>query len=454
MTLSTDLAEWSCRLAPADIPTEVMTIAKWAMIDTLGVTVAGATTSAGHVIRDWVTSRQVDKGATVVPFGLETHPETAAFAMGVLAHAHDLDDAHPSMGGHPSAVLVPVILALVPQANPSGKQALTAYVAGAETAMYLGRSIAATHYLRGWHATSTIGALAAAITAAKLLDLGPLETAHALGLAASMAAGLRINFGSDAKPLHIGQAAEHGVTSTLLSKAGLTASIDALDGPRGYLECFGGEEISDLNPISELGVHWELFDPGLNVKLYACCGAASRAIDGLIDLMGDTGIDRSDVDGVEALLSPHAADLLAFEDPKTSDEARFSLNHCLASVLVDGDLNLEHFDPAAVNRSDIREMRSRVEMGIHPELKDQKVGFAFAELRVRTKDGQQFNRRISEPRGGKGRPLTIDELETKFLNCAHHYSVDHNWTDSLKALESLDSDHELSSIIQTMRHPE
>ncbi len=449
-SLALQLANWVCGLQAADIPTNVTAAAVRAVLDTTGVMLAGAADDIAPVIRNWVAERPRAEGAVVPPFGLATDPETAALALGTLAHALDFDDIHPAMLGHPSAVLVAVILSLGPTVQITGERAVAAYVAGGELAAHLGRATAPLQYNRGWHTTSTIGVLAAAAAAARLLELDTPTAAHALGLAASAAAGLRANFGSHAKPLHAGQAASHGVTAALWARAGLRAAPDALDGPRGYMENFAGLRSAGATAAASLGKRWELADPGLQVKLYACCGGAHRPIDALLGLLHDEQLAVNEVEEVIALVDPLVPTLLVHPKPTTVAEARFSLQYCLAAALADGKLSLSHFTPASLERADIRDFGHRIRMEVHPELVTHRGELAFAAVQVVTRSGARFSRRVDHPRGSGQSPLRQIELEQKFFDCARMYAPGHDWSSALQAILDLRSGGSVAAVVKAL----
>lgn len=448
--LASRLASWTSGLRLAQVPPDVKEAAVRAFIDTSGVILAGATDDIAPVMRDWVAQRPRPGGALVPPYGLTTDPETAGLAIGTLAHALDFDDIHPSMLGHPSATLVSVILALGSTLQLTGEQAIVAYVAGAELAAQLGRATAALQYRRGWHTTSTIGALAATATAASLLALDADTTAHALGLAASGAAGVRANFGSNAKPLHVGHAAACGVSAALLARAGLRSSPNALDGPLGYLESFAGDRAAGATVPPRLGKLWELSDPGLQIKLYACCGATHRPIDALLELVQAERLVAEEVELVTALVDPLVPTLLVYPQPASVAEARFSLQHCLAAVLADGYLGLTHFTPDALARADLQELGRRVRIEIHPELVDHKGELAFAEIQVVTRAGARLTCRVDHPRGSRQRPLTQHELEQKFFDCARLYHPDYDWAPALQALYDFRSNGSVATWLEKL----
>ena len=449
-TLALELAQWSSGLAIGVVPAPVKEAAKRAFIDTCGVMIAGATDEIAQTMREWVSARPRPGASVVPPYGLTADPENSALALGVLAHALDFDDIHPAVIGHPSSVLIPVILALGSSINVSGEKALTAYVAGAEVAAHIGRAAAVPQYHHGWHTTSTIGVLAAAVSAAYLLELDPEATAEAIGLAASTASGLRANFGSSAKPLHAGYAAYHGVVAALLARAGLRAASGALDGPLGYLDSFSGNRHAADGIAAGLGIRWELIDPGLQVKPYPCCGGAHRSIDSLLDLVLEHHLEADEIESVTALVDPVVPTLLVYPEPRTVAEARFSLHHTLACVMADRRLSLEHFSASALSRQDLARLRRRVEISIHPELVQYKGELTFSEVRVVLRDGSSLSRRTDFPRGSGRRPLSQSELESKFFDCVRLYAPHHNWVPALQVLRNLDADGTVQTLVDTL----
>ncbi len=448
--LASELAEWIVGVQVDDIPPQVQHTAVRAFIDTIGVILAGAGDEIASRVHRWVEDRPRTGGVVVPPFGLTTDPETAALALGVLAHALDLDDIHPSTLGHPSAVLVPIILTLAPVVEATGEEAIAAYVIGAEIMAHLGSAMAPQQYRRGWHTTSTMGVLSAASTAARLLRLDAASTGHALGLAASSACGLRANFGSNAKPLHAGLAASHGVMAALLARDGMTATSVALDGPLGYVENFAGDRDLCAAVPAVLGESWQLSDPGLQVKLYPCCGGGHRAIDAFLDLVREESLSAEDVETVTALVDPIVPTLLVYPRPKSVGEARFSLHHPLAAVLADGQLSVRHFTPEALKRDDLRGLGARIHMVVNPELASHQGGLTFAVVDVLTRDGDKLSRRADEPRGSGARPLSQGELEKKFFDCAGMYDAERDWTPALQAIRTLNSGGSIGEVLKAL----
>src|SRR6185503_2428319 len=195
----------------------------------------------------------------------------------------DYDDMCFVSLAHPSCALVPAILATGELVGASGSAVLDAYVAGFELECRLGLVMNPRHYHeRGWHCTSSIGTLGAAAAASRLLKLDAPSTAHALGIAASTACGLKENIGSMVKPLHAGMAARNGVMAARLAQRGFTASPHAIDGPQGYLVAMDSERDSLDAAVGDLGIRWEILHTGVTVKLYPSCAATHPPLDALI----------------------------------------------------------------------------------------------------------------------------------------------------------------------------
>jgi hypothetical protein len=218
-----------------DLPDDIRVIARQCVLDTLAVAIAGA----GEPLVRMLEAELVDQGgagtAGVIGRDLTLPALSAALLNGTASHALDLDDVAMAMPGHPSATVLPAVLALAEERGASGAELIAAFVAGTETACRIGRLVAPGHYDGlGFHATGTIGTFGAAMGCAHLLGLDVERTAHALGIAASQAAGLKAMFGTMCKPLHAGRAAYNGLLAARLAARGFTSRPDALECPQGF----------------------------------------------------------------------------------------------------------------------------------------------------------------------------------------------------------------------------
>ena len=216
------------------------------------------------------------------------------------------------------------------------------------------------------------------------------------------------------------------------------------------IDGFAGDRSAGSNVATDLGKRWELADPGLQVKLYACCGGAHRSIDALSDLVRGERLTASNVEEVIALVDPLVPTLLVYPEPNTVAEARFSLQYCLAAILADGKLSLGHFAPPSIERPDLRELGRRIRMQVHPELAAHKGGLAFSEVQVVTRSGVRLSRRVDHPKGSGQRPLTQAELEQKFFDCARMYAPAHDWSSALQAILALRTGGSVTAVVKAL----
>src|SRR5436190_7535500 len=292
-----------------DIPPKALTVAKGAMLDCIGVALAGARHPAGHIPAEWAHATAGAGRATVWGQDFKTSAHDAALVNGTAAHALDYDDVTWGLIGHPSVSLVPAVLALGEQLGASGRDVLHAYVVGFEVMAKLGRTTQPKHSLDGgWHATGTIGAFGATAACCKLLGLTAEQTGHALGIVYSMTSGNVSNFGTMCKPLHAGLAARNAVEAALWAQAGFTSLPHPFDGPRSFHEVYSRGLPADMAPLAELGREYELVARGVVIKPYPCGVALHPAIDAVHALKRDHKIDADDVAAIEAGVTRYTYD--------------------------------------------------------------------------------------------------------------------------------------------------
>jgi 2-methylcitrate dehydratase PrpD len=399
------------------IPEDALHQAKRSALDTLGVALAGSCEESARAVAGWLREQGGRPEAVVLGRAFRLPAADAALANGTAAHALDFDDVSLPMRGHPSAPLLPAVLATAESVGSSGRDLLTAFVLGFEVQAKLGRAVGASHYALGWHATSTLGTLGAAAGCARLLRLDAGRTWMALGVAASLASGLQQNFGSMTKPLHAGWAARSGVVAAQFAARGFSADAAALDGPAGFLHAMSGGAEPDLTPLDALGGPFEIVSPGVGVKLYPCCYATHRAIDAVLELRSAHGIAVANVAEVRVEVNRGGLLPLRREPPATGLEAKFSLEYCLAAALTDGAVGLPSFTDEAVLRPAMRELMAKVSASEGAEAADFPVG-GCAEVRIVLRNGTEHGRRVDVPRGDPSRPLSWEDMAAKFRDCA------------------------------------
>src|SRR5438552_5005786 len=317
-----------------------------ALCDTVGVILAGAPEAAAKIVRRTLVSESHGNCRVLGTAGRASASDDA-LANGVAAHAHDYDDMCFVSLAHPSCALVPSILAAGELACASGSAVLDAYIAGFELECRLGLVMNPRHYHeRGWHCTSSIGTLGAAAAAARLLGLDAPSTVHALGIAASLACGIKENLGSMVKPLHAGMAAHNGVIAARLAKAGFVASNRSIDGPQGYLAAMDSQNppAALADAIADLGSRWEILETGITVKLYPSCAATHPALDALLGLKDKHRFTTEDIAGIDVDADSMASRLLTYGRPSTGLEAKFSMPFCAAAAIVFGHPTIETFE--------------------------------------------------------------------------------------------------------------
>jgi 2-methylcitrate dehydratase PrpD len=393
----------------------VVTAAKRAVLDTLAVTIAGCGEEAAAIITAYVRELGAAAEAGVVGSGFQTAASEAALANGTLAHALDYDDVSTSMLGHPSAPLLPAVLALAEKTGAAGKDVIVAFVVGFEVECKVGSAIGASHYARGWHPTATLGTLGAAAACAKLLRSDVAATRAALGIATSLAGGTRQNFGTMSKPLHAGIAARNGVMAASLAARGFTADASIIEAPLGFLHLFGVGDHDAERAMASLGQPFDIISPGIGVKLYPCCYASHRALDAALQLHKEANIEPRRIARVEARVCRGTAIPLIHHRPRTGLEAKFSMEYCLVAAFLDGRINLASFSDEAVQRPQAQELLRRVDM-VEGEQGQPIVG--PATVTVILDDGSQHSRRVETPRGDPKAPFTWEELVAKYKDCA------------------------------------
>ena len=460
MGVALQLGEKVAGLDWAAIDDQALHWAKVGILDTIGVTLAGASQDCTRIAARTVTAGRPmsgDDGAALV-FGLghRTSALDAAFVNGVSVHALDFDDVSTTLGGHPSAPLVPALIALgeeIGAVTPvSGRDLIVAYLAGYETECAMARGVNFHHYEKGWHPTATLGTLGAAAASAKLLGLDADKIALALGLAVSFSSGLKANFGTMTKPLHIGQSNRNGLLAALLARDGFTANRESFEHAQGFFEVFNGAGNYDVERIVPgFADPFDIVEPGLFIKRYPCCASTHTAIDALLELRDRHGLGAENVNHI--LSWTHARQLThTFRpDPTSELDAKFSVQYVLARALMHGQVNIEHFDPGAHDDADTRAVMARITAEPHPSSGDISDEHFNIEVTVSTVSGEVHSLALREPVGRSSiSPLAPGAVRDKFDDCAGRLLAPNQATalgDAIEALEAVDDVRALTSIV-------
>lgn len=420
---------------------ESRTVAERAFVDTVACTCAAVHDPA---VRAATTAFATTPEAyTPFPYGQNSDPRHVALIGGLTAHALDYDDVDSATISHPSAVLFPALLALSEHGASTGIELIEAYWSGLAAGRLLGAAIGITpHYNLGWHSTSTIGTIAAAAAASRLLALDHEQTRYALGIAGSLAAGSRQNFGTMTKPLHAGTAAANAVLAGRLAAAGFTADTEMLEGPLGFLALHQGQAESEAASESEAATDAAIELLGLNVKLYPCCYYLHSAADAMLDHAAD-GLHPATVQSIDVCVQPDGLSPLIHRRPVTGLQGKFSMEYAMAAALLDGQLTLVSFTDQAVSRPEAQRLIPLVTSSTSdvPPIGPQDWDGSFAVVTVTTTDGDRLVRRVDRPRGHASRPVNEEQLRAKFDDCLRFGGFDP--TDEvyagLRALREADS---------------
>jgi 2-methylcitrate dehydratase PrpD len=432
------LRSFSRFVVSASVSEESLSLARNAVLDTVGVTLAGSREPAARVVQAVALEEGGASRCRILGTPHRTSAGSAALANGTAAHALDFDDMCFVSLAHPSAPLVCAGLAAAEIAEAPGRLLLEAYVVGFEVEAVLGRVMNPAHYHRGWHCTSTLGSLGAAAAAARILRLDAEATLRALAIAASEASGLKENFGTMVKPLHAGLAARNGVLAALWARSGLSAAEGALDGRQGFLTAMASEKPRLEPELEKLGRHWEILQTGITVKLYPSCAATHPALDALFDLRRQHRFGPEEVEAVEIGVDATTPTVLIHDRPTSGLEAKFSMPFCAAAALTQGEVGLDTFELERVQDPGIQELLGRIRMRVEPDLGKDARALTQAQVRILLRDGRRLEKRANGARGYPANPASEAELEGKFRTCARRALPETALEQALTHLKNLD----------------
>ena len=426
MGATATIAEFIVNTRAADFPAGSNEKASKVIADTFAVILAGVSSEVAAPLQRYLESARESGASPILGTGRTASPETAALINGTYGHSLDYDDVLSMMPAHPSAVIVSALLASMNGKPVSGGDFIEAYIIGVEVGGKVGLGMTNEHYQRGFHATGTLALFSGLAALAKLHRLDAATIRQAMGIAGSMASGLRRNFGTMTKPLHSGLAARSALTAVRLAMAGFTAADDIMEAEAGFYSTYGTAESDPEITANGLGKPFVIISPGIAVKKFPCCYATHRAIDGVLTLRERLGFDASSIDKVICRMPPGGMHVLTYPRPVTGLEGKFSLPYSIAAGVLDGKFSIESFSDEAVRRAQIAALYERIDAhetatsrGDDPLFDKRSSGSrGFVEVEVQMKDGRRDQIRVDVPPGSPSRELTWDELQAKFMDCA------------------------------------
>lgn len=407
------------------IPDAVRHLATNHLVDGIAVMLAGATEESGALVRAHLREVGGRPQATVLGSSLRAPLQQAAWANGTAGHAMDYDDTqlatdpHSVYGllTHPTVPVLAAALAAAEGTGASGAALLDAYIVGVEVACRIADAIDPRHYRDGFHSTATMGGFGAAAAAARLCACDLDQTLRAFGLAGSMGAGLRENFGTMTKPFHAGRAAENGLFAVLLARSGWTAAKDILEARRGfYSAAAGGFDPSKIE--GTLGAPYFFLEPGISIKPYPSGSLSHPAQDVLLDLVREHDITPEQVERIDVGVNSHVPNALIHTHPTTALEGKFSLQFQMAIGVLDRRAGIAQFVDARVREPRTRALMERVYVYVDPEIE----ALGYNEMRMKVnltlKDGRRLSGYADKAKGHPRKPISRDDLREKFVDCA------------------------------------
>ena len=416
------------RTTYADLPDEALAIGRRCMVDTVGLYLAG---SQEHSVRILVEDALSQGGRGDAPLpGAGSAKVPAALAgrvWGTAGHAHDWDDTQVShdpahvygLLTHPSVPPLTAALVIASQlGNVDGRDIMLAFQVGFEVESKISEWMTPRHYRRGHHTSGTVGTFGAAVAAAKLLGLKGDKLAHTLGMAASFAAGIRCNFGTMTKPMHVGRACENGITAALLAARGFDADPTALDGTWGFFSVMG-EGFSEEKAKAGFGSPLTIVSPGVSVKPYPSGILTHQSMDAMLKLVLDHDLKGEEVERIRFYAGKNIIEPIRYPIAKNHLQAKFSMPALLTMIVLCRRASHHEFEDAFVAGEAMQDLQARTEVINDLEIDAQGYDKIRSRIEVLTKDGRTLVQWADERyRGGPSNPIDDVGLDAKFRMCA------------------------------------
>lgn len=456
-----ELAEFALSTALDSIPEAVREQGKRSLLDGIGLAIAGSVTDVASISATMIDGYgQLNTESTVLGTGSRLPARFSAYLNGIAIHAHDYDDTQLAVRPdrvyglltHPTAPVLPASLALVERKGGSGSDLLLGYSIGVEAATKLAEAINPRHYDDGFHATATLGLIGSAAGAARVVGLDLAQTRIALGLAATQAAGLRENFGTMTKPFHAGRAAEGAVVAVELAGSGMTAAPNVIEAKRGFFSAAGGGY--DPTAIhAALGQPWSFESPGVSIKPHPSGSLTHPGMGAMLKLILAEDIRPEQVVRVAIGTNRHMPNALIHHRPVTELNAKFSMEFCMAILLIERKAGLAEFTDEVVNRSDVRAMIEKVDFGVAPEAEAAGYNNMTTVITVQLDDGRVLRTEAAFGKGSPQKPMSDDELIGKFADCLAWGGVRTDPEEIARRILALEDEPSISALLSKLVAP-
>jgi aconitate decarboxylase len=413
MTMTEDIASFVTSFSLKAAPGELLPKVRETFFDSFGVMLAGSREESAQLAARWVQSQGAAGACSVIAQkGFRTSAANAALANGVAAHTLDYDHF-----GHQSAVMVPCVLAAGEARGVSGLQLIEAYIVGVEVSTLLAKTMSKEAQEIGLHPAGVSGTMGATAAAARIFGLTGAQIQTALGIAASMTAGLSQNFGTMVKPLHLGNAARNGIAAAELAGLGFTGNPTIFDQRGGFFTALTKQDTRE-----QLGKVFRFLQPGIAFKAYPCPYSSQRAVDGIVKIAERHHVKPQEVAEITCAAAPNTFRVLIHHRPSTSLEAKFSLEYLLAAGLVFKSISEDCFDPKHVSDPTMRGLVEKVHI-VDAPLERGTPGEGPVTVRVKS-GAEVFEETVTYAPGHPKNPLSGDKLAAKYRACARQGGVD------------------------------
>ena len=424
--LTSQVAEFVVNTQLSEIPGETLELGKKSILDGLGLALSGSKAETAPLIQLYIKSLGCGSGGAAVLGSSEKLPARfAALVNGIAIHVDDFDDTQLAATKdrvygllvHPTVCVLPAALATAEVAGKSGRDLLLAYQVGVEVECKIAEAISPRHYQDGFHTTGTCGVFGSTSACARLKGLDLIHTECAFAIAASQAGGLRENFGTMMKPFQAGHATESGVVAADLAAIGWTSAEQILEAERGFFHAYGGT-YDPSAIVDRLGKPWTFQNPGVSIKPFPSGSLTHPGMTELLRLIRSNSINASDVARVDVGTNHNMLNTLIHHKPKTGLQAKFSMEFCMAILLLEGKADQTDFTDAVANRRDVQEMIARVRFYTDPEAERAGYDKMTTILKITLKDGHVISGRADFGKGSPANPMSYDEVAEKFRGCS------------------------------------
>jgi 2-methylcitrate dehydratase PrpD len=455
------VVDFISRARGTDFPAGAVAIGKRCIIDGLGVMLAGSTQDASHILRDYVRGSDARSESTAFgPTAFRTGTASAALLNGTSGHALDWDDTQLATSAdrifglltHPTMPPLAATLAIGERQGISGAAFLEAFLTGFEVECKISEAIHPDHYMKGFHSSGTVGTFGAMAAAAKLLDLDASQIEHALAIAASSASGIRVNFGSMTKPLHVGRASQNGVVAAELAAKGFTGGKEGLDPPWGFFQVFshgGGFDADRI--VGKLGNPHTIVWPGVSIKPYPCGVLGHPTMDAMRRLVIGNDVKPEQIRKIRVRAGSNILNPLRYPIARNELEAKFCPAFMVGAIALRRKAGIHEFNDAFVQSAPVQQMMAKVERVLDPEIEARGWEKIRSTVEVDLEDGRTLVEHADERyRGGPDLPFTREELHEKFSDCASLVLPQAAIEETFSMVESLETVSDISELVRVL----